>query len=76
MSEIEDKKKEIQDAIKNFAEAKGSARVINKRDGEVRYMLWMDKDLMKKVKLRAIEEQTTVKDLIEYSLKMVLKDFK
>jgi hypothetical protein len=76
MSEREDKKKEMQDAIKNFLEAKGSARVINKRDGEVRYMLWMDKDLMKKVKLRAIEEQTTVKDIIEYSLKMLLKDFK
>lgn len=75
MSDQSDKKKEIQDAIKNIIEAKGSARVANKRDKEVRYMLWIDKDLMKKVKLKALEEETTVKDLIEYSLKKFLKDF-
>lgn len=75
MSDRSEKKKEIQDAIKNIVEAKGSARVTNKRDKEVRYMLWIDKDLMKKVKLKALEEETTVKDLIEYSLKTFLKDF-
>ena len=75
MSDRSEKKKEIQDAIKNIVEAKGSARVTNKRDKEVRYMLWIDKELMKKVKLKALEEETTVKDLIEYSLKTFLKDF-
>ncbi|HQT23991.1 MAG: hypothetical protein B7X86_14405 [Sphingobacteriales bacterium 17-39-43] len=75
MSDRAEKKKEIQDAIKNIVEAKGSARVTNKRDKEVRYMLWIDKELMKKVKLKALEEETTVKDLIEYSLKTFLKDF-
>ena len=75
MSDRSEKKKEIQDAIKNIVEAKGSARVTNKRDKEVSYMLWIDKELMNKVKLKALEEETTVKDLIEYSLKTFLKDF-
>ncbi|HXI01152.1 MAG TPA: hypothetical protein VNI52_12865 [Sphingobacteriaceae bacterium] len=75
MIDNEDKKKEVQDAIKNIVEAKGNSRIINKRDGEVSYMLWINKELMKKVKLRAVEEETTVKDLIEISLRKLLRDF-
>lgn len=68
------KKEELKELMKKVAEEKG-AKGLNKRDSEIRYMLWIDKALMKKLKLKAIEEETTVKALMEISVRFLLKEF-
>ncbi|GAA4514229.1 hypothetical protein [Sphingobacterium thermophilum] len=44
-----------------------------KRDGEQSYTLWLDKEMIKKLKLRAVEQNTNVKLLIEDAIKQYLK---
>jgi len=45
----------------------------NKRDREQSYTLWLDKELMKKLKIRAVEEGSNVKVLIEEAINMLLR---
>jgi hypothetical protein len=45
----------------------------NKRDSEQTYTLWLDKELIKALKLKAVEEDTNVKLLIEEAIKQFLK---
>jgi hypothetical protein len=45
----------------------------NKRDSEQTYTLWLDKELIKALKLKAVEEDTNVKLLIEESIRKYLK---
>jgi hypothetical protein len=40
-----------------------------KRENEVQYMLWMDKYLMKSLKLKSVETGRSVKDLIEEAIR-------
>jgi hypothetical protein len=44
----------------------------NKRDSESSYTLWLDKDLLKALKLKAIEEEDNVKNLVEKAVKKYL----
>lgn len=44
-----------------------------KRDGEQSYTLGLDKEMIKKLKLRAVEQNTNVKLLIEDAIKQYLK---
>jgi len=44
----------------------------NKRDNEQSYMLWLDKDILKRLKVKAIEQDTNVKSLIEEALRRYL----
>jgi len=43
-----------------------------KRDNESSYMLWLDKDLLKKLKLKAVEGNTNVKSIIEQAVREYL----
>lgn len=45
----------------------------NKRDSEQTYTLWLDKELIKALKLKAVEEDTNVKLLIEEAIRQYLK---
>ncbi len=45
----------------------------NKRDSEQTYTLWLDKELIKALKLKAVEEGTNVKLLIEEAIRQYLK---
>lgn len=45
----------------------------NKRDSEQTYTLWLDKELIKALKLKAVEEDTNVKLLIEKAIRQYLK---
>lgn len=45
----------------------------NKRDSEQTYTLWLDKELIKTLKLKAVEEDTNVKLLIEEAIRQYLK---
>jgi len=44
-----------------------------KRDSEQSYTLWLDKDLLKRLKLKAIEQDSNVKNLVEDAIKAYLK---
>lgn len=44
-----------------------------KRDSEQSYTLWLDKELIKTLKLKAVEQDTNVKTLIEDAIKQYLK---
>lgn len=44
-----------------------------KRDGEQSYTLWLDKELIKALKVRAVEEDTNVKNLVEEAIREYLK---
>lgn len=44
----------------------------SKRDSESSYTLWLDKDLLKALKLKAIEEEDNVKNLVEKAVKQYL----
>ncbi|MEJ5148843.1 hypothetical protein [Sphingobacterium sp. MYb388] len=39
-----------------------------KRDHEQSYTLWLDKELLKQLKLKAIEQNTNVKNLVEEAI--------
>lgn len=45
----------------------------SKRDNEKSYMLWLNKDLLKDLKKRAIEEDSNMKEIIEKALNQYLK---
>lgn len=45
----------------------------NKRDNEQTYTLWLDKELIKTLKLKAVEQNTNVKLLIEEAIRQYLK---
>jgi len=45
----------------------------NKRDSEQTYTLWLDKELLKTLKLKAVEQNTNVKLLIEEAIRRYLK---
>lgn len=40
-----------------------------KRDSETSYTLWLDKELLKLLKIKAVEENTNVKILIESAIR-------
>lgn len=44
----------------------------NKRDQEQKFTLWIDKELLKKYKLLALEKETNVKELIVDAMKKYL----
>jgi len=44
----------------------------SKRDSESSYTLWLDKDLLKALKLKAIEEGDNVKNLVEKAVRQYL----
>jgi len=44
-----------------------------KRDREQSYTLWLDKDLMKALKIKAVESGTNVKKLVEEAVKQYLE---
>lgn len=44
----------------------------SKRDNEKSYMLWLNKDLLKDLKKRAIEEDSNMKEIIEKALNQYL----
>jgi len=43
-----------------------------KRDHESSYTLWLDKDLLKALKLKAVEEGGNVKNIVERALRQYL----
>jgi len=45
----------------------------NKRDSEQTYTLWLDKELIKALKLRAVEQNTNVKLLIEEAIRQYIQ---
>lgn len=45
----------------------------SKRDNESSYTLWLDKDLLKALKLKAIEKEDNVKNLVEEAIREYLK---
>lgn len=44
-----------------------------KRDNESSYTLWLDKDLIKALKLKAVQENDNVKNLVEQAIRRFLK---
>tara|TARA_R110000850_G_C9991609_1_gene467100 strand:- start:7379 stop:7597 length:219 start_codon:yes stop_codon:yes gene_type:complete len=46
----------------------------SKRDSESSYTLWLDKDLLKALKLKAIEEGDNVKNLMEKAVRQYLNE--
>lgn len=44
-----------------------------KRDSEQSYTLWLDKELLKQLKMKAIEQDTNVKNLVEEAIVQYLK---
>lgn len=44
-----------------------------KRDSESSYTLWLDKELLKALKLKAVEENNNVKNLVEQAIREYLK---
>lgn len=46
---------------------------VRKRDNESSYTLWLDKDLLKALKLKAIEDNDNVKNLVQQAIKQYLK---
>lgn len=45
----------------------------NKRDSESSYTLWLNKDLLKALKMKAIEENDNVKNIVEQAIRQYLK---
>lgn len=44
-----------------------------KRDNERSYTLWLDKELLKALKLKAVEENDNVKNIVEQAIREYLK---
>ncbi len=44
-----------------------------KRDNESSYTLWLDKELLKALKLKAVQEDDNVKNLVEKAIRDFLK---
>lgn len=45
-----------------------------KRESESSYTLWLEKDLLKSLKLKAVQENTNVKILVEEAIRIYLKN--
>jgi hypothetical protein len=43
-----------------------------KRDSETTYSMWLDKELLKKLKIKAAEESDNVKNIIERAIRQYL----
>lgn len=43
-----------------------------KRDSETTYSMWLDKELLKKLKIKAVEEEDNVKNIIERAIRQYL----
>ena len=44
-----------------------------KRDNETTYSMWLNKELLKKLKIKAVEENDNVKNIIERAIRQYLK---
>ena len=65
------------DKLKNIQKSNSPKQKVvqvkeNKRDSEKSYMLWLNKDLLKDLKKRAIEEDSNMKEIIEKALNQYL----
>lgn len=61
------------DKLKNIQKSNSPKQKVvqvkeSKRDSEKSYMLWLNKDLLKDLKKRAIEEDSNMKEIIEKAL--------
>ena len=61
------------DKLKNIQKSNSPKQKVvqvkeSKRDNEKSYMLWLNKDLLKDLKKRAIEEDSNMKEIIEKAL--------
>ena len=66
------------DKLKNIQKSNSPKQKVvqvkeSKRDNEKSYMLWLNKDLLKDLKKRAIEEDSNMKEIIEKALIQYLK---
>lgn len=46
---------------------------VRKRDNETTYSMWLDKELLKKLKIKAVDEEDNVKNIIERAIRQYLK---
>ncbi len=65
------------DKLKNIQKSNSPKQKVvqvkeNKRDSEKSYMLWLNKDLLKDLKKRAVEEDSNMKEIIEKALNQYL----
>ena len=65
------------DKLKNIQKSNSPKQKVvqvkeSKRDSEKSYMLWLNKDLLKDLKKRAIEEDSNMKEIIEKALNQYL----
>ncbi|MCA4783325.1 ribbon-helix-helix protein, CopG family [Empedobacter falsenii] len=65
------------DKLKNIQKSNSPKQKVvqvkeSKRDNEKSYMLWLNKDLLKDLKKRAIEEDSNMKEIIEKALNQYL----
>lgn len=75
MSNEDELDRELIGVLKQLKEAKKNSKGATIREKEVRYMLWIDKELMSKLKLKALKNEATVKDLVEISLRRLLNEY-
>ncbi|MGU9940288.1 ribbon-helix-helix protein, CopG family [Empedobacter brevis] len=66
------------DKLKNIQKSNSPKQKVvqvkeSKRDNEKSYMLWLNKDLLKDLKKRAIEEDSNMKEIIEKALNQYLR---
>ena len=66
------------DKLKNIQKSNSPKQKVvqvkeSKRDSEKSYMLWLNKDLLKDLKKRAIEEDSNMKEIIEKALNQYLR---
>lgn len=67
------------DKLKNIQKSNSPKQKVvqvkeSKRDNEKSYMLWLNKDLLKDLKKRAIEEDSNMKEIIEKALNQYLRN--
>lgn len=67
------------DKLKNIQKSNSPKQKVvqvkeSKRENEKSYMLWLNKDLLKDLKKRAIEEDSNMKEIIEKALKQYLNN--
>lgn len=67
------------DKLKNIQKSNSPKQKVvqvkeSKRENEKSYMLWLNKDLLKDLKKRAIEEDSNMKEIIEKALKEYLNN--
>lgn len=65
------------DKLKNIQKSNSPKQKVvqvkeSKRDSEKSYMLWLNKELLKDLKKKAIEEDSNMKEIIEKALRQYL----